>query len=106
MRTLLAGLAVVVLASACYAGDYTIGVCAVQVSERGRVLIEPCGGWTSVNGCKDDWIQWSVDSRSGQAMYDAALLALSRGLSVRVRIVESEFCHDYDVTKMIRVSKE
>ncbi|MEZ5524698.1 MAG: hypothetical protein R3E62_06995 [Pseudomonadales bacterium] len=94
------------IANTGHSADYLITVCSLQASDDGRAYLSPCGGWTSQNNCPaSDFITWSLDTNAGKAMYSSALAAFSADYEIKVRLNGSSCAFSYDVTSMIRITK-
>ncbi|WNO07829.1 hypothetical protein [Teredinibacter sp. KSP-S5-2] len=89
-----------------FAEDIDVTVCKLQVNDNGNAYMSPCEGWTTKNNCPSTapWITWSLDSVAGKVMYSTALVGLTTGMKVTVR-VDGSTCNGYDVTSIIKVSK-
>jgi len=89
-----------------FAADIDVTICKLQVNDNGKAYMSPCEGWTTKNGCPSTapWITWSMSSDAGKIMYSTALVGLTTGMKVTVR-VDGSTCDSFDVTSMIKVTK-
>jgi len=82
-------------------------VCQVQEDTLGRIVLAPCGGWTSQGGCGNGWVEWyeRESQGGGKGMHAMALIALMTGKTVMLRIDTTQCSGQWDHLTAIRLEQ-